>query len=1315
MVDVMDVNTQKGIEMSMAQWRRYYETPPSQREKLYNVISLEFSHTKLENLVKRPASVDVIDWVDNMWPRHLKERQRDSTNAIIEMQYPKVQKYCLMSVQGCYTDFHIDFGGTSVWYHILRGGKVFWLIPPTAQNLELYENWVLSGKQGDIFLGDKASDCQRIELKQGYTFMIPSGWIHAVYTPVDTLVFGGNFLHSFNIPMQLHIYSIEDRTRVPTKFRYPFYYEMCWYVLERYLYSLTKTSYLTPEFQRLSLGIGLKPDPSSSTEAKPINGHALKEEDDSPIASPVGPDGRIHLTPFEMEGLWNLLGKLESLPSHKKCVPAGIHNAPALLHDIKVLLQEHANDDPKLAYSGVPIVQWPKRPSWYQPCPPPPLPVGRPRLYPSCPAPSRPPRPASVSALRRRRVRCKRCAACLRQECGVCNFCRDMKKFGGPGRLKQTCVLRQCLAPGLPLSAVCEVCGEGSQDPSETPVFSLTLMECTACGQIAHPDCIKVSGEGVVNKDLPSCWECPKCTLAKDTQTESSVSDEGDEDSVASAGSLSPAAPPSEKRSLREGVGGGGGGEGDEGGGYRSSKHAGKPPLPLSALPLSRRQPSSSLSQRPRRIAPPPSHRLLLQQQQQQQRRRAGALGFNLRKRIKMERDKILNSKRKASSSFSSDSRAKLFRQQRRGDGETDAASPDDEDDECEFPGAEVEDGPQTRAGCSSTSSSSRLRSSSRLSPALAASDTRHRGTGRRGTWGRPPKLGRPSSLVSRRNSGRGGLKREGERQEESQRGARFRRRQQCKARRTDDGLSEGERDRLGGVSSHGKENRPHKSSRDPSDDEDREEEEMEGVEEDDEGEDGEAHSDSEPDPPVLLVSDLSDDPLLNGSYLTVTLQRPTRSKRDPGSIVPKLEAVSPKTGTQLNQGYIQRKSLHRPKSRAGLMASENPDPYSERRSSSSRASRNFSSNSPLAQPSLSTPRHSELGVSEARVVVCRLDGGRERGDSRPDCVAGSSHPSFNHHGHQQTSSQLSHTLSAALAGSSIGGSASSSPPPTLSSASSFLIAQDGGSEPGCEKEVWVSVFRYLTRAELCVCMTVCKSWYKWTCDKRLWTRIDLSRCRSVSPQALSGIIKRQPIILDLSWTSISKKQLTWLINRLPGLKDLMLSGCSWSSVSALSTPSCPLLRTLDLRWAEGVRDTQIRDLIIPPGCDNHSKLRNMVSFRLSGLEVSDATLRLIIRHMPLLSRLDLSHCRLITDQSVNLLTAVGSSTRNTLTEINLGGCNKLTDDCLVFLKRVSCLSLLDLRGCKGISRRACEAFISELSVNALYCLSEDKLIQRIS
>lgn len=63
-----------------------------------------------------------------------------------------------------------------------------------------------------------------------------------------------------------------------------------------------------------------------------------------------------------------------------------------------------------------------------------------------------------------------------------------------------------------------------------------------------------------------------------------------------------------------------------------------------------------------------------------------------------------------------------------------------------------------------------------------------------------------------------------------------------------------------------------------------------------------------------------------------------------------------------------------------------------------------------------------------------------------------------------------------------------------------------------------------------------------------------------------------------------------------------------------------------------------------------------MQCLRLAGLDISDPTVRLVIRHMPHLTKLDLSHCNSLTDHSINLLTAVGSSTRNTLTELNLGG-----------------------------------------------------------
>lgn len=61
-----------------------------------------------------------------------------------------------------------------------------------------------------------------------------------------------------------------------------------------------------------------------------------------------------------------------------------------------------------------------------------------------------------------------------------------------------------------------------------------------------------------------------------------------------------------------------------------------------------------------------------------------------------------------------------------------------------------------------------------------------------------------------------------------------------------------------------------------------------------------------------------------------------------------------------------------------------------------------------------------------------------------------------------------------------------------------------------------------------------------------------------------------------------------------------------------------------------------------------------------------------------------------------------------------LSGCNNLTDSCLLYLKRLSSLTLLDLRGCTNISRRACDAFISDLSHVALFCMMEEKLIQRL-
>ncbi|XP_037096764.1 CXXC-type zinc finger protein 1a isoform X3 [Syngnathus acus] len=51
----------------------------------------------------------------------------------------------------------------------------------------------------------------------------------------------------------------------------------------------------------------------------------------------------------------------------------------------------------------------------------------------------------SAQQIKRSARMCGECEACLRtQDCATCDFCKDMKKFGGPNKIRQKCRLRQC-------------------------------------------------------------------------------------------------------------------------------------------------------------------------------------------------------------------------------------------------------------------------------------------------------------------------------------------------------------------------------------------------------------------------------------------------------------------------------------------------------------------------------------------------------------------------------------------------------------------------------------------------------------------------------------------------------------------------------------------------------------------------------------------------------------------------------------------------------------------------------------------------------
>ncbi|KAA0707650.1 Lysine-specific demethylase phf2 [Triplophysa tibetana] len=221
LVDVVDVTKQTNSQMKLKEFVDYYYS--TNRKKVLNVINLEFSDSRMGNIVESPQIIRRLSWVENYWP----------DDALLGK--PKVSKYCLICVKDSYTDFHIECGGASVWYHVLKGEKIFFLIKPTSANLSLYERWRSSSNNTEMFFADQVDKCYKCTLKQGQTLFIPSGWINAVLTPVDCLAFSGHFVHSLSVEMQMRAYEVEKRLKVASLTPFPNFETACWYVGKYYL------------------------------------------------------------------------------------------------------------------------------------------------------------------------------------------------------------------------------------------------------------------------------------------------------------------------------------------------------------------------------------------------------------------------------------------------------------------------------------------------------------------------------------------------------------------------------------------------------------------------------------------------------------------------------------------------------------------------------------------------------------------------------------------------------------------------------------------------------------------------------------------------------------------------------------------------------------------------------------------------------------------------------------------------------------------------------------------------------------------------
>uniref|UniRef100_UPI0037E83D14 F-box/LRR-repeat protein 19 n=1 Tax=Semicossyphus pulcher TaxID=241346 RepID=UPI0037E83D14 len=831
---------------------------------------------------------------------------------------------------------------------------------------------------------------------------------------------------------------------------------------------------------------------------------------------------------------------------------------------------------------------------------------------------------------RRRRTRCRRCQACMRTECGECNFCKDMKKFGGPGRMKQSCLLRQCTAPVLPHTAVCFACGEaGKEDTvdSEEEKFSLSLMECTICNEIIHPSCLKMGkAEGIINDEIPNCWECPKChkegKTSKD-QADGSGKRRLDNGEVG-RWKLTDDPPPKKKAppSLEEG--------GRMEGGHKRKKEK---ELPLDSGPKKKMKGAHEkrLKKKPKQEAVEsngpnssagggagglPGSSTTSSSQPGGGGGGGGAGGTSSadqrsHHREKLERFKrmcLLERRPESSSSSSSSS-------------ESDSESDSDDSLRGE------------QAGGSSPSSSS----PAPPPPVVYGNSSGGRAERERSRTERERERERERRLAelgfsaSEESEGEGGRGEEEVREEEL--GGE-------KARRRGGEVGLPPRGRKGGL--------------------------LDGEEEDTPTSDRTRKNSTSLPPPSPLSSN----------------QMPPSSQHDGF------------TGKQRSNGQEARNGRTRGGTGGGREGGEKEN----------------------ASGVLTNHRHSGGGTKGSGSRGNKIRSNSKNQTPRNSITSSSSIPTSNGGGGGPGGGGLMMSAMAASPCSQPSRLAPRSqmmkrsppavpspprpvqmerhlvrPPPTCPEPSCLPL--DTGSSHIMTRDVWLRVFTHLSQRELCVCMRVCRTWSRWCCDKRLWTQIDLSRQRSITPPMLSGIIRRQPVSLNLGYTNISKKQLMWLINRLQGLLELNVSGCPWPAVSALCQAVCPCLKLLDLSRVEDLKDSHLRELLAPPpdtrtahGETRVGRFQNMTELRLAGLDLSDSSSRLLVRYVPHLTRLDLSHCANVTDQTVHTLTSPISPLRESLTHINLAGCVKVTEQCVPLLRRCTSLQTVDLRSCSLLS-----------------------------
>lgn len=122
------LDPRKKLSTQMKQWKPIWMKGFERQHTIF-VHNFEYSKTGLASLVGIPTTIKNIDIISNLWPKDLSAKG----------EHPKVSQFLSMIPASAFMHFNLDSGGSSMWYNLIKGEQIIYLVPPLEKNLNAFK------------------------------------------------------------------------------------------------------------------------------------------------------------------------------------------------------------------------------------------------------------------------------------------------------------------------------------------------------------------------------------------------------------------------------------------------------------------------------------------------------------------------------------------------------------------------------------------------------------------------------------------------------------------------------------------------------------------------------------------------------------------------------------------------------------------------------------------------------------------------------------------------------------------------------------------------------------------------------------------------------------------------------------------------------------------------------------------------------------------------------------------------------------------------------------------------------------------------